>query len=127
MEQKVQLYPDNLMEAIIERHQYPKAHPLDMDRKPPDFEGSLRYVLASLTPREQLAIYLRFEGYAKLSEVGRQLDVSAERARQILTKALAKLAHPSIYNKLRLGIEGYIIAETKARCAEGAKCRELGS
>lgn len=121
MEKKALLYPDNLLVAIIERHQYPKAHPLDMHRKPLDFDGSLRYVLASLTPREQLAIYLRYESYAKLSEVGRQLDVSAERARQIIAKALAKLAHPSRYNKLRLGIEGYIIAEAEARCAERGK------
>ncbi len=62
-------------------------------------------VVASLTPREQKVLILRFgleDGRSRtLEEVGREFHVTRERIRQIEAKALRKLRHPSRSKKLR--------------------------
>jgi RNA polymerase primary sigma factor len=62
-------------------------------------------VLDSLTPRERRVVELRFglEGdkLYTLSEIGQELGVTRERIRQIETKALRKLRHPSRSRTLR--------------------------
>ena len=62
-------------------------------------------VLDTLTEREQKVLRLRFgmdDGRARtLEEVGKEFDVTRERIRQIETKALRKLRHPSRSRKLR--------------------------
>ncbi len=62
-------------------------------------------VMATLTPREQKVVTLRFgleDGESRtLAGVGRQLRVSSERVRQIQVKAMRKLRHPSRSKKLR--------------------------
>ena len=61
-------------------------------------------VLGSLTPREELVLRMRFgvgEGSEHtLEEVGRSFNVTRERIRQIESKALRKLRHPSRSDKL---------------------------
>ena len=56
-------------------------------------------VLASLTPREERVLRMRFgidmNTDHTLEEVGRQFDVTRERIRQIEAKALRKLRHPN--------------------------------
>ncbi|MBQ8004221.1 MAG: RNA polymerase sigma factor RpoD, partial [Oscillospiraceae bacterium] len=56
-------------------------------------------VLATLTPREEKVLKLRFgieDGRTRtLEEVGREFNVTRERIRQIEAKALRKLRHPS--------------------------------
>jgi RNA polymerase primary sigma factor len=62
-------------------------------------------VLASLTPREERVLRLRFgigmNTDHTLEEVGQQFTVTRERIRQIEAKALRKLKHPSRSRKLR--------------------------
>jgi RNA polymerase primary sigma factor len=62
-------------------------------------------VLASLTPREERVLRLRFgigmNTDHTLEEVGKQFSVTRERIRQIEAKALRKLKHPSRSRKLR--------------------------
>ena len=62
-------------------------------------------VLDTLTEREQKVLRLRFgmnDGRARtLEEVGKEIDVTRERIRQIEAKALRKLRHPSRSRKLR--------------------------
>jgi len=62
-------------------------------------------VLASLTPREERVLRLRFgigmNTDHTLEEVGQQFSVTRERIRQIEAKALRKLKHPSRSRKLR--------------------------
>jgi RNA polymerase primary sigma factor len=64
-----------------------------------------RKVLKTLTPREELVLKMRFgvgEGSEHtLEEVGRSFNVTRERIRQIESKALRKLRHPSRATKLR--------------------------
>ncbi|MES2744368.1 MAG: RNA polymerase sigma factor RpoD, partial [Bdellovibrionota bacterium] len=65
--------------------------------------------LATLTPREEKVLRMRFGIGEKsdhtLEEVGQNFDVTRERIRQIEAKALRKLRHPSRSKKLRAFIE----------------------
>jgi RNA polymerase primary sigma factor len=66
-------------------------------------------VLATLTPREEKVLRMRFGIGEKadhtLEEVGRDFEVTRERIRQIEAKALRKLRHPSRTKKLKAFIE----------------------
>ncbi len=68
-----------------------------------------RKVLATLTPREEKVLRMRFGIGEKadhtLEEVGRDFNVTRERIRQIEAKALRKLRHPSRSKKLKGFIE----------------------
>ncbi|UWI83417.1 RNA polymerase sigma factor RpoD [Wolbachia endosymbiont of Howardula sp.] len=71
-----------------------------------DLRGITTNVLATLTPKEERILRMRF-GLGKdgkehtLEEVGRIFNVTRERIRQIEAKALRKLKHPSRSRKLR--------------------------
>ena len=69
----------------------------------------LMNVLATLTPREEMVLKLRFgleDGRARtLEEVGKEFKVTRERIRQIEAKALRKLRHPSRSRKLKDSID----------------------
>ena len=68
-----------------------------------------RKVLATLTPREEQVLRLRFGiGQTQdhtLEEVGQDFEVTRERIRQIEAKALRKLRHPSRSKRLRAFLE----------------------
>src|SRR4030042_1978413 len=68
-----------------------------------------RKVLASLNPREERVLRMRFgigERYDHtLEEVGQDFDVTRERIRQIEAKALRKLRHPSRSKQLKSFLE----------------------
>ena len=68
-----------------------------------------RNVLATLTPREQKVLSMRFGIGEKrdhtLEEVGQDFDLTRERIRQIEAKALRKLRHPSRSKRLRSFLE----------------------
>ena len=68
-----------------------------------------RRVLATLTPREEKIVRMRFGiGEASdhtLEEVGQDFCVTRERIRQIEAKALAKLRHPSRTAHLKAFVE----------------------
>jgi RNA polymerase primary sigma factor len=68
-----------------------------------------RQVLATLTPREEKVLRMRFGIGEKsdytLEEVGQDFDVTRERIRQIEAKALRKLRHPSRSKQLKSFIE----------------------
>ncbi|HJN78371.1 MAG TPA: RNA polymerase sigma factor RpoD [Myxococcota bacterium] len=69
-----------------------------------------RKVLATLTPREERVLRMRFgigeRSDHTLEEVGQDFEVTRERIRQIEAKALRKLRHPSRSKRLRSFIEG---------------------
>ena len=70
-----------------------------------NLQEQTRKVLASLTPREEKVLRMRFGIGEKsdhtLEEVGQNFDVTRERIRQIEAKALRKLRHPSRSKRLR--------------------------
>jgi RNA polymerase primary sigma factor len=74
-----------------------------------NLQEQTRKVLATLTPREEQVLRLRFGIGEKsdhtLEEVGQKFTVTRERIRQIEAKALRKLRHPSRSKKLRSFLE----------------------
>ena len=81
-------------------------------------------VLASLTPREERVLRMRFgigmNTDHTLEEVGQQFSVTRERIRQIEAKALRKLKHPSRSRKLQ-ELPGQLTASpANSRIAKGA-------
>ena len=68
-----------------------------------------RKVLATLTPREEKVLRMRFgigeKSDRTLEEVGLDFEVTRERIRQIEAKALRKLRHPSRSRRLRIFLE----------------------
>ena len=70
-----------------------------------DLQNQTRGVLASLTPREEEVLKMRFGIQKKsdhtLEEVGQHFNVTRERIRQIEAKALRKLRHPSRSRRLK--------------------------
>jgi len=69
-----------------------------------------RRVLATLSPREEKVLRMRFgigeKSEHTLEEVGNDFEVTRERIRQIEEKALRKLRHPSRSGRLRSFVEG---------------------
>ncbi len=69
-----------------------------------------RKILATLTPREEKVLRMRFGIGEKsdhtLEEVGQNFDVTRERIRQIEAKALRRLRHRSRSNKLKNFVDG---------------------
>ncbi len=76
-------------------------------------QETVRQVLDSLSPREAKVLRMRFgiemQSDHTLEEVGKQFDVTRERIRQIETKALRKLRHPSRADKLK----SFIVPDNK--------------
>jgi RNA polymerase primary sigma factor len=74
-----------------------------------DLEAQTRQVLATLAPREERVLKMRFgigeRANHTLEEVGQDFDVTRERIRQIEAKALRKLRHPSRSRLLKSFVE----------------------
>jgi RNA polymerase primary sigma factor len=68
-------------------------------------KNELSKILQTLTPRESVVIAMRFglqdQEPKSLDDIGKMLGVTRERIRQIESKALSKLNHPSRSNSLR--------------------------
>ncbi len=75
-----------------------------------NLQEQTKKVLATLTPREEQVLRMRFGIGEKsdhtLEEVGQKFSVTRERIRQIEAKALRKLRHPSRSKRLRSFMDG---------------------
>lgn len=99
-------YPDNLLYDIFGREwEYPR---------PADFDGSLEYVLHSLTERERRVLDFRYKDGLTFEAIGKRECVTRERIRQINAKALRKLRHPDRLNYLKYGVSGVIARKTES-------------
>ena len=99
-------YPENLLYDIFGGEwEYPR---------PADFDGSLEYVLHSLTERERRILDFRYKDGLTFEEIGKRFCVTRERIRQIHAKALRKLRHPGRLNYLKYGISGVIARQTES-------------
>nr|WP_315593075.1 RNA polymerase sigma factor RpoD [uncultured Cupriavidus sp.] len=74
-----------------------------------NLRAAINEALDGLSPREAKVLRMRFgldmASDHTLEEVGKQFDVTRERIRQIESKAMRKLLHPSRADKLRLFLE----------------------
>ena len=75
-----------------------------------DLRAQIDEVLAQLNEREQSVIKMRFgllddESDRTLEEIGKELNVTRERVRQIESSAIKKLKHPKVGRKLKNYIE----------------------
>ena len=98
-------YPDNLLYDIFGGE---CAFP-----RPGDFDGSLEYVLHSLTERERRVLDFRYTDGLTFEEIGKRFCVTRERIRQIHANALRKLRHPGL-NYLKYGVSGVIARKTES-------------
>ena len=98
-------YPENLLYDIFGGEwEYPR---------PADFDGSLEYVLHSLTERERRVLDFRYKEGLTYEEIGKRECVTRERIRQINAKAIRKLRHPGRLNYLKHGVSGVIARKTE--------------
>lgn len=99
-------YPDNLLYDIFcGEWEYPR---------PADFDGSLEYVLNSLTERERRVLDFRYKDGLTFEAIGKRECVTHERIRQIHAKSLRKLRHPDRLNYLKYGVSGVIARKTES-------------
>ena len=93
-------YPLNLLEKIFDGE-------IDFELAT-DFDGTLEYVLHTLTDREYQIIKMRFVEGLTYEKCGRSYGVTRERIRQLEVRALRKLKHPSRSAMIKYGIQRYI-------------------
>jgi RNA polymerase primary sigma factor len=93
---------DTELEDFIGDKQSPSPY---VDAESKEISGYIQKVLATLTPKEEKVIRMRFgigvDRDHTLEEVGRHLFITRERVRQIEAKALRKLKHPSRLKALK--------------------------
>lgn len=72
-----------------------------------DFDEVFDTVLDHLPERQKRAIILYYKDGLTLEEVGNELNVKGERARQIILKGMRILRHPQNYNLIAYGFKKY--------------------
>lgn len=88
--------------------------------------AGLVVALSMLTEKEEKILYLRFKDKMSYKEIGAIYNLSSDRIRQIVEKALRRLRHPARSRYFHYGIEGVIEKEVekayeKGRC-DGYAC-----
>ena len=93
----------------------------------PDQESGLKYLLSTLSDKEQAFIRGYYEEDKSLEEVGQGYGLTRERVRQVLAKSVRKLRHPARLKLIQYGLEGYehMTANRKRREQLEAEDREL--
>lgn len=76
-----------------------------------DLQSQIDQILGQLNEREQAVVRMRFglmndESDRTLEEIGRELNVTRERVRQIESSAIKKLKHPKVGKNLKNYVEG---------------------
>ena len=101
-------YPYNLLDDVVTGPGYANSNKKYWsDWLMPDQEAALRYVLSTLGERERKIIQLYYgEGYT-LEETGKEFELTRERVRQILARAVRKMRHPTRLKMIEYGLEGY--------------------
>ena len=98
-------YPLNLIYAVFEDD---AEEIIENSDTISDFNGSVEYVLHTLSERERTVLKYRFVDLMTYEEVGKLYNVTRERIRQVEAKALRKLRHPNRSKYLKYGVSGII-------------------
>ena len=93
-------WPYNLVDAII-------GKPIDWVLTE-DHLAALDYAMRVLSERERTAVLLYYQHGMNLEDTGREFNVTRERIRQIILRAIKKMRHPSYTSALRLG---FVVAQ----------------
>ena len=97
-------YPQNLFETIREG----RNHISFPDPITADMEAGLYYAMCHLSEREHDMLLLRFQSKKTLEFIGNKYDFSANRAQQIIHKAIRQLAGPAFRKMYQNGMRHYI-------------------
>ncbi len=98
----------SLLKQILGPDSVEAGVPLTPERHE-ELKEKIRAILATLTPREEKVLRMRFgigEKPNNIEEVGKDFFVTRERVRQIEAKALKKLSHPTRQSKIRAILDG---------------------
>ena len=96
-------YPENLISALCEGHDLPIP-----ERLSADMHAGIAYAISTLEQREQTVLNRRFFLQASRADIGRELQLSPERIRQIERNALNKLRTTTRINYIAYGVAGYM-------------------
>lgn len=109
-------YPCNLLADIIawsDARLSGKEHgPIIIDPTtfPPDFYGTLAYLLYRLNDRAQLIIQERYQENLTYQQIAERHDITRERVRQVLNNSLRKLAVKDGIEMLEKGLHAYYVS-----------------
>lgn len=92
-------YPYNLLDEVI-RGRWESV--LNTDQ-----EAGLEHALSTLTEREQQAIAEYFGNGGTLESTAKLFNLTRERVRQIIAKAVRKLRHPMRFKIIKYGLDGW--------------------
>ena len=96
-------YPQNLLLSI----KITAANEIVLPQEiTPDIQAGIEYSLSTLDERERGVIRFRFVDRKKYDEIGKELEISSGRVRQIEMKAFRKLREPRRWNYILYGVEG---------------------
>lgn len=96
-------YPYNLVDDVLNAS-FNTLEPINP--LPDDFIGSVAYVVCTLNEQEQHVVSFRYEQRMTYKAIGEEMNLSVERVRQIVSKALRKMRHPNRMRYLRYGVSG---------------------
>lgn len=106
-------YPDNLIDMF-----FADDADVDIDYIEEHFDENFTALLETLSPRERDCIHLYFKDGYTLEAIAKQMGVTRERVRQIISKGLRRLKHPSKIKYLRYGKELYELQNSVLKMRE---------
>lgn len=104
-------WPYNLLDRLVQSDSNPNRRDIGedvfwKDILTEDQEAGLEKALELLNDQEREALFLHFHEGFDLLHVGLHFSVTRERARQIISKAIRKLRHPSRFRLVFYGLDG---------------------
>ena len=111
-------WPYNLLTQVMVDQNDPLDHLTD------EAELCLTMCMSRLTENEKRVLWLRFFEQKTLTEVGDIFGVTRERIRQMESKAIRKLRHPSCSYILKHGVKAYIDKRVDEKVREVLKIRQ---
>lgn len=119
-------YPINLLDSIASAKKTRNEEAYWDYPLPPDLLPSVEYAVALLSEKEERIVHMRYRYGMGYDEIGKEFNVTRERIRQIIAKAIRKLSHPSRLCWLINGVQGEI-ANRVAKAKENAVSNKLNA